>query len=157
MVSLSGEYKDAARSWFENCNPFLPDTPSCLFHHAFRSRDCLRGTCLHCLKQSFLLLYLFGGETVSEPSYTFLPKPGYDSATTKYLQFTINPNTPGPDSTVQSVLTGVISDFLHLAIEDAQPESQDIASHRYILMVYRQPPQFAVPATLSLTIASLNL
>ena len=92
---------------------------------------------------------------------------------TKYLKLIIDPDAPGPDGTVQAPLQGVLSDFLHLAIEDAQPDCVtesprtvrmylnptplSVAPHRYIFLVYRQPKNFESPLALSLTIAGLNL
>ena len=85
----------------------------------------------------------------------------------------IDPDAPGPDGTIQAPLQGVLNDFLHLAIEDAQPDCVtesprtvrmflnptplSVAPHRYISLVYRQSKYFELPLALSLTVAGINL
>ncbi|KAL2075753.1 hypothetical protein VTL71DRAFT_696 [Oculimacula yallundae] len=112
-------------------------------------------------------------ETVPEPKFTFNAEVGRDPKTTKYLKLIIDPDAPGPDGTIQAPLQGVLSEFLHLAIEDAQPDCVtenprtvrmylnptplSVASHRYIFLVYRQPKDYESPLSLALTIPGLRL
>ncbi|KAH6724036.1 hypothetical protein BKA61DRAFT_727800, partial [Leptodontidium sp. MPI-SDFR-AT-0119] len=93
-------------------------------------------------------------QTVPEPTFTFSAEQDYDPKPTKYLKLIIDPDAPGPDGTIQAPLQGVLSDFFHLAIEDAQPDCVtqsprqyeclnptplSVAPHRYIFLVCRQP------------------
>ncbi|KAL9093525.1 MAG: hypothetical protein Q9165_003920 [Trypethelium subeluteriae] len=89
------------------------------------------------------------------PSISFLAEPSYDPSTTNYTIFLVDPDAPGP-------ALPVLSDFLHLIIENAQPSCiitqspidlasymsltpLSVAPHRYTILVYRQPPNYVAP------------
>ncbi|KAF2233062.1 PEBP-like protein [Viridothelium virens] len=94
-------------------------------------------------------------ETLLQPSISFLAEPNYDASTTNYTIFLVDPDAPGP-------ALPVLSDFLHLIIENAQPSCittqspidlapymsltpLSVAPHRYTILVYRQPPNYVAP------------
>lgn len=104
---------------------------------------------------------------------SFSAEAGKDPANMKYMVLYVDPDAPGPTGTGTPA---ALSFFLHEAISNKQPSCianqksvtvtvpgyraltpLSVARHRYLMLVYRQPPNFIPPATLALTTSNFDL
>ncbi|KAM0718473.1 hypothetical protein Q7P37_005543 [Cladosporium fusiforme] len=98
-------------------------------------------------------------ETVSEPSFSITAEKGHDPKTTKYTLIMVDPDAPGPAAPI-------LADFLHWIVSDVQPKCittqvrkmvamymtptpLSVAPHRYVFLIYRQPPNYVPPPSLN--------
>lgn len=94
-------------------------------------------------------------ETLQEPIFSFDAEIGRDPTTTKYTYIQVDPDAPGPNAPIlRHFLHHIVYDVQPECIADQSPKTQvrympltplSVAAHRYVSLVYRQPPNYTPP------------